>query len=234
MLTAIEVDGMRVYETPMGLMPSVGHILDATTPEEELKSLEAWRQKTRNHEAIRQASLVRGTVLHKLAAEFLETGEHPAWIDQAIEPYWKSLYSYLEGISRTSVVNLPIYGGLRKATELSIYHPTLNYAGTLDWLGERQPLELTLTDFKSSRWYKKPEYLIRHRLQVAAYRLAVEALLDIQIDHTHVVIAIAKYRPQIVHLTQEEMAADAATWLERLEQFRSLQQQGSLYATQTA
>lgn len=221
MISTFEVDGKKFYETPIGLLPSVNTILDATTPEEEAKGLEAWRQRTKNHIQISQEAMSRGTVLHELAAEFLGTGQEPTWIDHQIEPYWRSLSSYLQGVSRTAIVSHTLYNGFRKATELPIYHPDLGYAGTLDWMGELTALELTLADFKSSRWYKKPEYTVRYRLQAAAYRLAVEALLELEISQTDIVIAIPKYNPQVIHLTQEQMDHDNVVWLKRLEQFKA-------------
>jgi genome maintenance exonuclease 1 len=226
-ITSVKSNGKKFYQTPVGLLPSVNEILDATAPPEETEKLEQWKQKTKKHEEIRQDSLARGTILHELAADFLSTQEEPDWVDTRFEPFWKSLLSYLETISRTASVNHALYGGFRRAIELPVYHPTLGYAGTLDWLGEHEPLELTLTDFKSSRWYKKAEYLQRHRLQLAAYRLAVETLFGLEVDYSDIVIAIPKYPPQIVHLTPEEMEVDNDLWLERLEQFRA---QGGLVA----
>jgi hypothetical protein len=225
-IQAVEVDGNKVYQTPIGLLPAVNTILDATTPPEEEAGLEAWRQKTKNHQAIRDQSAARGTALHQLAATFLETGREPDWIDPQIEPYWGSLKHYLDRIARTAQITHPIYDGRHCACEFPIYHPTLGYAGTPDWMGEVDLLEITLTDFKSSRWYKDPKYTMRHRLQAAAYRLAIETLFDLEIDHIDIVIAIPKYRPQILHLSAVEMEEDEAAWLERLKQYQALQQGG--------
>jgi hypothetical protein len=219
-------DGKRLYQTPAGLFPSVNTILDATTPLKELKRLEKWRQREPNHEQIRLEAAARGTALHQLAAEFLGTIDldvpiEPTEIDEQIEPFWRSLSQYLQGVSRTAVVNHALYGGSRQAIELPIYHPDLGYAGTLDWIGELQPLVLALADWKSSNSFKKAEYLFRYRLQADAYRMAAEALFGLEFDCTDIVVAIPNRSPQILHIPQEEMEKDNELWLIRLEQFKA-------------
>jgi hypothetical protein len=49
-ITAIKSNGKKFYQTPVGLLPSVNEILDATTSAEELESLEQWKQKTKKHD----------------------------------------------------------------------------------------------------------------------------------------------------------------------------------------
>jgi len=45
MMQAVEIDGNKVYQTPIGLLPAVNTILDATTPpEERLKQYRALPQ----------------------------------------------------------------------------------------------------------------------------------------------------------------------------------------------
>jgi len=217
-LEIIEIDGVRYYRTPLGPLPSVNTILDATEPEEDRERLEAWKRKTKNHEQVSQGALARGEALHQAAATFLELG----WVDQLspeVAPWWRSLSQYLKTITRTATVNHSVYGGFRQGTELPIFS-SLGYAGTLDWLGEQTPLELTLADFKSSRWYKKPQFIKRYKLQVSAYRLAVEELLEIEVDHVEIAIAIPDRTPQIIRLTSSEMADYDLLWLDRLHQFQ--------------
>lgn len=214
----IEIEGVRHYCTPFGPLPSVNTILDATEPEEDRERLEAWKRKTRNHEQISQDALARGEALHQAAATFLELG----WVDQIspeVAPWWRSLSQYLETITRTATVNHPVYAGSQQGTELPVYS-SLGYAGTLDWIGEKVPLELTLADFKSSRWYKKPQFTERYKVQVSAYRLALEELLEIEVDHVEIAIAIPDRTPQIIQLTATEMADYDLLWLDRLHQFQ--------------
>lgn len=217
-ITAIQTNGQKVYDTPLGILPAVNTILDVTTPPDEMERLEQWRQKEKKHEQIREDSLVRGTRLHELAAEFL-AGNQNLEVDPAVDPWWRSLQQYLKQIHRTATFTHVQYGGNRQAIELPVYHPKLHYAGTIDWIGEVDPLVITLTDFKSSRWYKKPEYLTRHRLQAAAYRMAAEEMFGLEFDNSHIVVAVPKYRPQILSLFESEMQADNQSWLERLDQY---------------
>lgn len=44
-IRAIDTDAGRVYETPIGTLPGVNTILDATEPEEDRARLRGWRER---------------------------------------------------------------------------------------------------------------------------------------------------------------------------------------------
>ena len=74
------------------------------------------------------------------------------------------------------------YGLTIEALEVLVWHPTEQYAGTVDFVGRNQHGNLVVVDWKRSNGIY-PE----HGYQVAAYADAVEALTGEQVPHAYVV-----------------------------------------------
>jgi genome maintenance exonuclease 1 len=239
-IRAIDTDAGRAYETPIGTLPGVNTILDATEPEEDRERLRQWQQRqiqelgeegaARNEIAHRE----RGTTIHALIAAYLTDRRLPDDLSPALLPYWKSIHCWLRGVGRSAIVSHEIYGDVPRAIELPVYHPQLGYAGTLDWVGEWEAGDWWLADFKTSNRAKRLQWMSRARLQVAAYRLAFTAMLDIPISKAVIPVILRDRPAQIFELTPDQLAEDEILWLQRLEQYQQLSKRVSSWVTHQA
>lgn len=232
-ICAIESDAGRVYQTPMGILPGVNTILDATESDEDRERLRKWQLRQvqeLGEEGAAQSAIAhreRGTVIHSLIADYLTDGTLPSDVSPELLPYWKSIYCWLKNVGRSAIVNHEMYGSKRRAIELPIYHPQLGYAGTLDWVGEWEVGEWWLADFKTSRRVKRLKWISRARLQVAAYRLAFTALFDIPISKAVIPVILSDRPAQVFELTPDQLREDEILWLQRLEQYQQLSKESA-------
>ncbi len=128
--------GGKFYETPYGLFPSVTTVLQATMPEDQRKRLRNWYERNGSEaESLRQQAAERGKVIHKLI-EARFKGERMECPPELTE-FWQEARRILGAIGEVLAVEQPVY------------HPRLQYAGTLDLLAYWQGA-LTLFDFKTS------------------------------------------------------------------------------------
>jgi hypothetical protein len=228
-IRAIDTDNGRIYETPIGNLPGVNTILDATESETDREKLRQWQQRQVKQlgeteaEQSAIASRERGTVIHAIIADFLTNGTEPDELPLELLPYWKSIRCWLRNVGESAIVSHEAYGGDRLAVELPVFHPQLGYAGTIDWVGEWEAGNWWLADFKTSKRIKRIRWMSRARLQIAAYRLAFTAMFDLPIPKAVIPVILPDRPAQIFELTPEQLAADEAGWLQRLEQYKAQQ-----------
>ncbi|MEX0270466.1 PD-(D/E)XK nuclease family protein [Leptolyngbyaceae cyanobacterium UHCC 1019] len=228
-IRALDTDNGRIYETPIGNLPGVNTILDATESETDREKLRQWHQRQVKQlgeieaEQSAIASRERGTAIHAFIADFLTNGTEPDELPLELLPYWKSIRCWLRNVGESAIVSHEVYGNARKAIELPIYHPQLGYGGTLDWVGEWEVGDWWLADFKTSNRPKRLQWMSRARLQIAAYRLAFTAMFDLPISKAVIPVILPDRPAQIFELTPEQLAADEARWLQRLELYKALQ-----------
>lgn len=158
----------RHYTTPIGPLPSVTTILDATKRPEDRAGLDAWRQRVGHEEAerIRQESAARGSLLHA-AMEAWTAGRAQPHEADPIRPWWDSLAT----IRLDMAPFLPAH-----ACEAAVYHPELRYAGTLD-LAALFRGHHVIVDWKTADRPKRREWCRDYELQVAAYVVAAQRSL---------------------------------------------------------
>lgn len=227
-IRAIDTETGRVYQTPVGTLPGVNTILDATETEEDRERLRKWQQcqvQELGQEGAAQSAIAyreRGTAIHALIAEYLTDGTLPNDLPPELLSYWKSIHCWLRTVGKSAIVSHEMYGNERRAIELPIYHPQLGYAGTLDWVGEWEVGDWWLADFKTSRRVKRLKWMSRARLQVAAYRLAFTALFDIPISKVVIPVILRDRPAQIFELTPDQLREDEILWRQRLEQYQQL------------
>jgi genome maintenance exonuclease 1 len=203
--------GGKFYETPCGLFPSVTTILQATMPADQKNRLKNWHQrKGAEAEIFRQEAADRGKVIHRLIeARFKgEDVECPSDVSE----FWHEARKILGAIGEVSAI------------EQAVYHPQLQYAGTLDLLAQWQGI-LTLFDFKTSHREKRSQWLTDAKLQIAAYRGACR--LEIP---QGLIMVITPHTVQVFTLEREELEKYWREWLVRLEQYRSLQLYKQLFS----
>ncbi|MEG3437793.1 hypothetical protein V0288_11750 [Pannus brasiliensis CCIBt3594] len=199
--------GSKFYETPRGLFPSVTTILQATMPRDQRDRLNRWRERNGSSaELLRQKAAERGTMIHRLLESRFRGEEMECPPDVA--SFWKEARKILTAIGPVS------------ASEKSLYHPKLQYAGTLDLLADWQGT-LTLFDFKTSDREKRSRWLTSARLQIAAYRGAYEYLYGLEIPRG-LILVITPDTVQFFSMEREELEEYWREWLIRLEEYRSL------------
>lgn len=195
--------GGKFYETPYGLFPSVTTVLQATMPEDQRKRLRNWYERNGSEaESLRQQAAERGKVIHKLI-EARFKGERMECPPELTE-FWQEARRILGAIGEVLAVEQPVY------------HPRLQYAGTLDLLAYWQGA-LTLFDFKTSHKEKRARWLTDAKLQIAAYRKAY----GLEISQG-VIMVITPTTVQIFTLERAELEEYWQEWLIRVNQYRQL------------
>jgi hypothetical protein len=204
--------GGKFYETPYGLFPSVTTVLQATMPEDQRKRLRNWYERNGSEaESLRQQAAERGKVIHKLIeARFKgERMECPS----DVSDFWQEARRILGAIGEVLAVEQPVY------------HPQLQYAGTLDLLAYWQGA-LTLFDFKTSHREKRARWLTDAKLQVAAYGKACGTEIS-----QGLIMVITPKTVQIFTLEREELEEYEREWLLRLQQYQNLSLYGQLFSS---
>jgi hypothetical protein len=161
----VQIDGLRHYVTPAGILPSVTTILGSTKVEGE--RLAAWRDQASEVELAevefaREDGAIRGTAIHEAIERYAATREppNPASSDEnerIAAKWWPSLAPALRKVDRWISV------------ERFVFSSRLGVAGTLDafveWCGTP-----VVADWKTAHKRKRKEWLSEHFTQLAAYR----------------------------------------------------------------
>ena len=181
----------RLYETPVGLLPSVTTILKATMPVQQQKRLQ---------KSSLSGAASRGTKIHELIAAQL-SGQPQDCPEELLE-FWNPVRKIVAALTN------PV------AIECAVYHPTLRYAGTLDLIANWQD-RLTIFDWKTSYRAKRLESMGSAAIQVAAYKAAFEQLFEIEVEQAAIVVI----SPNRVQLFEIDIAQSWDAWLQRLEAY---------------
>ena len=149
------INGQRHYLTPTGgCYPSITSVLSELSKE----GIKAWRQKVGAAEAdkITRKAASRGTSLHKLCEHYIknENGNNTAMPDT--QEMFRLLQPHLNELN-------PIF-----CIEGTLFSDSLKVAGRTDCIAEYDG-ELSVIDFKTSK-YHKPQYILdKYFLQCTAY-----------------------------------------------------------------
>ncbi len=153
-------NGKRTYQTPEGPATSVTTIL-ATLPHPEL---DAWRERVGEVEAfiVSKEATDMGTCMHDRLEAYVKDEEY---VDTGIpeEVFAKQMFQIVRtiGLSRLN----EIWG-----IEEALYCHSL-YAGRTDLIGVYNRIP-SIIDYKTSKFFKKAEYIEAYKLQIAAYCIA--------------------------------------------------------------
>lgn len=153
-----------LYRLGAKVAPNVTSILSSFFPFD----LEAWKRTEPgiDHAAIAKESAVRGTAVH-LAMENWLTGKKMDCVG-SIEAWVKPLQSLVRRADATLAVELPVFHSVNNIGP---------YAGSADAL-MRVKGETVLIDYKTKRLGKKVynQYLLKQKLQMAAYTMAINVV----------------------------------------------------------
>lgn len=158
-----------LYKLGPKVAPNVTSILSSFFPFD----LEAWKQAEPDidHAAVTRESAARGTAVH-LAMENWLTGKGMDYAD-SIEPWVKPLQSLVGRANATLAVELPVFHSVKDIGP---------YAGSADALMCVKG-ETVLIDYKTKRLGKNvyKQYLLKQKLQMAAYAMAINAVYSEQL-----------------------------------------------------
>jgi genome maintenance exonuclease 1 len=166
----------HLYETPRGdILKSV------TTFLSKVKGLnpgiERWKQNVgvsvANH--ISKESKSEGTATHKIIEQYLNN-EIPSDLALLVRGHFLQLKDYLDKID-------DIY-----ATEQILYDYEMSLAGTADLIGKYDGIE-SLVDFKTSKQFKKEEWIEDYFLQASIYSIMWNRLTGKQIKQIVILIS---------------------------------------------
>lgn len=193
----------------MGRVPSVTTVLSGSR---DNSAIEQWRNAIGAERAdeITEAACWRGDRHHENIENLLLHGVEPK-LNMVTMKYWKSTAEFL------TTIRHPVL------CEGAVWHPE-KFAGAFDCLAfldddDDQP---TLCDWKTADRPRKPDKLYEYKLQVAAYRAAlnfVYAKQGLKVRRAKVVIALANQKPQIETVEEDALDQLFNHFLARLERF---------------
>ena len=201
----------RRYQLPSGkIVPAIATILRATEPESDRFRLHAWRKKVGYDKAnqIARSSSQRGRDLHLCLEEYL-LGQPFSDFNEDILPWWNSLKTLREQIEASQLI------------EGMVFHGSLNYAGTADAILTIRHHGLCLCDWKTSKSWKKPEWLTNYKLQIAALWGAIQSTYGVTLEKALLAIALPEEPAQLEWIERDELEWLWEQWLERLAQWKT-------------
>lgn len=188
----------RVYDTPVGMFPSVTTVLSTTA---DKTIINKWIAKIGQEEADRilKAASYRGTKLHSYLEQFLQEYSTPD-IEKARKFVMDSCLTEEPEFIQTMVKNImKILIGYKYtsiAQEFAVWDTDLKLAGRCDNLGYINN-KLTLIDFKTSRKQKELRYVRDYFLQATAYCKSHNQMFPEQVTRFLIIIAVEDGTTQV-------------------------------------
>jgi genome maintenance exonuclease 1 len=172
-----EIDGIRYYKTPTGLLyPSVTTVLGAMS---DKSALEAWKKRVGPEEAARVSAFAstRGTNVHTMCEKYV-LGED---LDMSM-PGNVATFRQLKKVLDDKVNNI-------RATECTLISHHLKTAGTCDLIADYDG-RLSIIDYKTSAKVKRKEWIEGYFLQASLYSYMLWEMTKISVDQIVVIIAV--------------------------------------------
>lgn len=176
-LKRTSVDGQRMYETPEGLYyPSVTTITSQLNKDKIVQ----WRARVGEAAAnkISAQASSRGTSVHKLCEDYVLNKQ----MEEKVMPSNKDMFLAIKRHLDDNVNNI-------RAVEGFLYSNFLRTAGQVDLIAEYKG-KLAIIDFKTSRKYKKEEWIENYFIQESAYSFMFEERTGIQVPLLVTIIAV--------------------------------------------
>lgn len=196
-----DANGARHYHTPIGRLPSVTTILRATS---DLSNLNAWRNRVGASHAARVSvqARERGVAFHEEMAAYFKGG----CPETGGSVYLESVRPFLKRVGDVALV------------EGAVWHPS-GFAGCVDCVAWVDGVP-SIIDWKTTSTPKRDQWVTEQHLQVAAYRAAVEARYEVEIQRSFVVFALDEADAQVFETIDPD--EEWAEFLERFELFKRL------------
>jgi genome maintenance exonuclease 1 len=203
------VDGQRYYVNSNGdPVPSVTSILSKT---KDMTALNAWKKRVGAAEAQRivTESANLGTIMHKHLESYIEGVERPSGTNQ--------VYVQAKQLSETVIEH-----GLKNVDEVwgietHLAFPGL-YGGTADLICVHEG-EPAIGDFKTSRKFKKKEWIDDYFMQASAYALAHNEVYGTNIQKGVIFMVTHDNQYQQFVVEGNEFQTFTDKWLDRVETY---------------
>jgi len=211
-------NGERVYYTPMGAAPSVTTII-STLPH---PGLDEWRERVGEEEADRvskEAASI-GTCMHDMLESYVRDVQYPE-TNTPEEAIAKKMFA---AVRMMGLRDLQEIWGI----EVALYYENL-YAGRTDIVGVYSG-KPSIIDYKTSKYFKKDEWIEDYKLQTAAYAICHDELFpDIEPIEQCVLLLGTRPNPeyrvppkcQRVIIEKDEMEEYKDRWLGVLEEYHA-------------
>jgi hypothetical protein len=235
--TRYQQDGLRYYRTDKSdkAYPSVTTILSKTAGESSRKALQTWNEK--NPGGLEAASK-RGSAVHAAVENYIRG--LPVELPDDYLPYWEGISQHLDPYDSFIWSEKPLKPNWKFCTGEDgisrIWSHKYGFCGCPDIVGVRNGL-IILSDLKTStgpycRHFPKDDnrqyfggYMkyAKCATQLAAYSLALEETLDIEIDLVEILVGTP-------HITQkffihgDELARYKTKFLQKVRKFYDIQQ----------
>ena len=207
-LTPIEmsttmIDGRRYYLTPTGNKYKSVTTVISNNPEKKA-GIQRWRNRVGVEEAnkISAYSTGRGNKYHKLVENFINN-EHDTELYKEDTLVWDMFNASLEVLNNINNVYFQ---------EAALYSDVLGLAGRVDCIAEYNG-KLSIIDFKTSKKYKKKEYLYDYYVQEVAYACMLLEQYNLKIEQLVTIVAVESGMPQV------EIVPPKKEYLIRLEEY---------------
>jgi genome maintenance exonuclease 1 len=207
-LTPIEmsttmIDGRRYYLTPTGNKYKSVTTVISNNPEKKA-GIQRWRNRVGAEEAnkISAYSTGRGNKYHKLVENFINN-EHDTELYKEDTLVWDMFNASLEVLNNINNVYFQ---------EAALYSDVLGLAGRVDCIAEYNG-KLSIIDFKTSKKYKKKEYLYDYYVQEVAYACMLLEQYNLKIEQLVTIVAVESGMPQV------EIVPPKKEYLIRLEEY---------------
>ena len=207
-LTPIEmsttmIDGRRYYLTPTGNKYKSVTTVISNNPEKKA-GIQRWRNRVGAEEANRISaySTGRGNKYHKLVENFINN-EHDTELYKEDTLVWDMFNASLEVLNNINNVYFQ---------EAALYSDVLGLAGRVDCIAEYNG-KLSIIDFKTSKKYKKKEYLYDYYVQEVAYACMLLEQYNLKIEQLVTIVAVESGMPQV------EIVPPKKEYLIRLEEY---------------
>lgn len=189
--------GARYYPTPLGRLPSVTTVLDGTSSK---RDLQPWFKQVGESEARLRVRLAaeRGRSFHHEMETHLTGGSTGS------SAYFRSVQRFLSRMDAVALV------------EGTLWHPD-GFAGTVDCVAQVDGV-WSVIDWKTTTRQKPNEAISDERLQVAAYRAALQSLYGLVIPQGFLVFALPDEQAHVLPLP--DLDALYASFTHRLARFR--------------
>ena len=203
------IDGQRYYVNSNGdPVPSVTSILSKT---KDMTALNAWKKRVGAAEAQRivTESANLGTIMHKHLESYIEGVERPSGTNQ--------VYVQAKQLSETVIEH-----GLKNVDEVwgietHLAFPGL-YGGTADLICVHEG-EPAIGDFKTSRKFKKKEWIDDYFMQASAYALAHNEVYGTNIQKGVIFMVTHDNQYQQFVVEGNEFQTFTDKWLDRVETY---------------
>lgn len=194
-MTTESIEGMRLYITPAGPLPSITTILGGTETAEKTKALTNWANAIGqvNAKRITQNAADRGTAVHTMIERHLK-GEvvfSPGEFDQAHVNSYNALKLKLKSIDEVW------------CQEEALYSDQLGIAGRVDCIGIYKGVE-SIIDFKTSTRIKSQKDVEDYRIQLACYKLCHDEMFGTNIKMGIILMTSAEGFPQEFKITIDD------------------------------